>query len=139
MQYETSRVAIEACLRDLIMTDAKDTRAPKEIYGGPSKEAWRAGIRTTWTETWPEDDILAIRFHDTSWELRQEIVWENGAWHKVDMKYLYAKVIVDSGDGLATMYIAVVNVDQTRGGAVSYGVHTKKSGFKIEYMLKKNL
>lgn len=118
---------------------AAGTLPPKDVYGGSDRQALEKQIREAWGQTWPDETILQIRFHNATWETNHKQVWDDDHWREVHMKYLYAKVIVDAGPELATMYVAVVNRDLTQGGDTSVGVRTRTGHWVVEPVLKENL
>jgi len=136
---DDASAAIDGKLEGLIVQLVAEVRAPPEVYAGGEKEQLRRLVRAAWAESWPEEDILSIRFHNPDWETRRELVWDVDRWREVHMAYLYVKVIVDSGSELATIYVAVVNKDHTRGGELDIGVQTRTGHWRVDQMLKTNL
>lgn len=124
-----------ASLKDLILAEA---RAPKENYAGADKEEHRKRILEEWKKAHPADAVLEVRFPN-NWERKTEWRVVGDALQKVDMSYLYGRVIVKTGDKIASLYVAVVNKNHMKGDEVSYGVRTKGGIWVVEEMLLENI
>lgn len=115
-------------------------RAPKDEYEGGDKGEHEKAIRAAWGAKYPDDEIVAVRFHMEKFDRNTKWSWQSAdsSWNKSDMSVLCVTVIVKTSDDIATMYPAYVNVDHL-SDKTTYGVDTKGGAYVVEEMLLANL
>lgn len=120
---------------DALVQAFSSVTAPKEIYTGADKEKFRKMIKDGWQKAWPNDEILAIRFHENQWEHRKSKQWNDtvNEWMYNDITELSTAVVVKITGKIAAVYPAYVSKDNLKGGEVSVGVHTK-AGYVVKYL-----
>ncbi len=115
-------------------------RAPEEVYEGSDKEQLRKEILAEWKKAWPDDEVLAVRFHMKDFRRNVKWTWNDvdSAWEKSDKSVLAVTVIVKTSDKIATTYPAYINIDNLSNRKV-IGVQTKGGQYVHRKMLIANL
>ena len=124
-------------MREKLLADAK---APQDVYKGADKAKIKNMISSAWKKAYPEDQILAIRFHNADWKRTKTKKWNDAVkeWQYNDVSSLGVSVIVKADEKVATIYAAFVNKDHI-SGTMNTGVATKTSGYVVKEMLIANL
>jgi hypothetical protein len=135
---EASQAKIDETGTTLKKQILAEARVPKESYSGVDMKLHRKGIIEEWKRVYPDDVVLEVRLFG-NWERKTEWREVGKSQEKVDMSYLYARVIVKTSDEIATVYVAIANKNHMKDNEVSYGVHTKKGMWVVEKVLIENL
>ena len=137
--WEAKKKDIDAAEESMATELLASVQTPPDVYNASDKKTLYKMIEKEWKRLYPEDKIMAIRFHNDTWNRSTEWKWNNSGWYKVDTSVLAVKVIVKTSNEIATIYPAYINKDHLKGDKLNVGAHTKKPGYVIEKMLMKNL
>lgn len=113
-------------------------KTPGDVYSGEDKAKLKAMIETAWKNAFPDETILAIRFHVENWIDDKGIRWDKGysRWEQYDRSTLPAKVVIKSSDRIATLYMAFINRNNLKK-TMNAGVQTRKA-YVVQEMLLSN-
>ena len=116
------------------------TRMPSDAYHQDDRVELQAMIEAGWSKNYPGEEILAIVFHNGSWNHEEGIRWDRGyeRWERYDRDTLAVKVIVREDDRVAVMYAAFINRDNL-ASTVNAGVSTRDGDYVVERMLLENV
>ncbi|MBI3270056.1 MAG: hypothetical protein HYZ53_13605 [Planctomycetes bacterium] len=137
-KYREAQARIEELSSTLKEKILAETQPPQDKYTGADAEELRSAIASEWGKAWPKDEVLAVRMTSEAW--KREVSWDEtapGSWKKTDMSFLYARVVVKSSATVATIYVAVVNLDNLTNSR-SIGVQTKGGAWVVSEMLAAN-
>ena len=136
--FSEAKVRIAAIEASLETEITAATRAPDEKYQGSDRAALESELRAAWKKAWPDDEILAVRFHMQDFNRSVEWNWVGDGWKKSDTSVLCVTVIVKTSSTEATQYPAYVNLDNL-SNSKKIGVDTKGSAYVQRKMLVANL
>ena len=134
----TAKKKVEELSNKYSEKSAASFKLPTEAYNGADKDDFRKQVIAKWTENYPGDKILGVRFMKANWERRKESVFKNGTWTDYDNSVLLVYVVIKKSDELATAYPAYVNKNN-QTNAIEIGAQTKGAGYSHQDMLLKNV
>ncbi len=140
-QYEKETKSTLAAIHDLEEKILAATRAPEEVYTESDREELREKMQAAWKRAYPDEKILAIRFHASGWKRTKKWVWTDT--HETEKEWsdrseMACIVIVKTDERVATLYPAYFNKNHV-SDSMSLGVHTRGGGYVIRKMLIQNL
>jgi len=139
-KYEASKKYVNEVCAEIRQGLLADTNAPQDLYKGSDKGKFREMIISEWKKAYPNDEILAVRFHKANFERTKTKRW-NGAikqWQYNDVSALAVSVIVKDDERVASIFMAFINKDN-QDGSLNVGVNTKYGEYIVREMLIKNL
>ncbi len=115
-----------------------ERQMPVDVYAGGDKADLKAKILAYWKQKYPADKVLGVRFFEESWT--RETNWKENATsiYKTDYSWLPAKVVVETGGEVASLYPAFANKQQS-GGKLTISDDRSGSSYGVGKMLMKNV
>jgi hypothetical protein len=138
--YRRVRQEVDVAAEPILVERLANVACPADVYEGADREKLRTEILAEWKKTWPDDEVLAVRFPMEKAIRTKEKTWREAdqTWVFTDTSVLRVSVIVKRTAKVASIYPAYVNTDHL-SETVNYGVSTKTGGFVVQEMLVANV
>lgn len=135
-QYRQTFQQVYAAAEPLLVEQLAAVECPRDVYQGADQASLHAAILAAWKKAYPEDEVLAVRFHMEASVRKQGKTWREAdkTWVQRDNSTLCVSVIVRTSPKIATIYPAYVYTDNL-DGTLRYGTDTKTGGHVIKELL----